>query len=68
MKPPAAPEADFAVYISVYGELLIRISPKARRLINWRRATWPHFIIYRLRAHAVLILRTHALAGGETIP
>ena len=36
MKPPAVPEADFA---SVYGELLIKTSPEAERLIGWRRAT-----------------------------
>jgi hypothetical protein len=39
MKPPAAPEADFAIRASVYGELPIRTSPEAERLIGWRRAT-----------------------------
>jgi hypothetical protein len=39
MRPPAVPEADFAVHATVYGELLIRTSPEAERLIGWRRAT-----------------------------
>jgi hypothetical protein len=30
MKPPAVPDADFAVHASVYGELLIRSSPRPR--------------------------------------
>jgi hypothetical protein len=37
MKPPAVPEANFAVHASVYGELLIRT--EAERLIGWRSAT-----------------------------
>jgi hypothetical protein len=39
MKPPAVPEADFAVHASVYGELLTRTSPEAERLIGWHHAT-----------------------------
>jgi len=68
MKPPAAPEADFAVHASVYGELPIRTSPEAERLIGRRRATWPRSTACRLRVHAVPTLRTRALAGGEAIP
>jgi hypothetical protein len=39
MKPPAVPEADFAVPASVYGKLPIGTSPEAEQLIGWRRAT-----------------------------
>jgi len=59
MKPPAVPEADFAIHPSVCGKLLIRLGAAPRD-----HAPLPA----RLRAHAVPTLRIHALAGGEAIP
>src|SRR5271156_4739007 len=57
MKPPAVPEADFAVHASVYGKLLIRLAPRHVTTLHCMPPPRP-------RRPS---LRIHALAGGEAI-
>src|SRR5271156_4172746 len=58
MKPPAVPEADFAVHASVYGKLLIRLAPRHVTTLHCMPPPRPRRPT----------LRIHALAGGEAIP
>jgi hypothetical protein len=55
MKPPAVPEADFAVHTSVHGKLLIRPAPRHVTTLHYMPPPRPRRPT----------LRIHALAGSE---